>query len=273
CAGSPSVGIVSLPKRPEEGLVSASEPDTGLLIVVGGPQYRIGSHRLFVQVARHVAAKGYPAMRFDYRGMGDSWAEMRHFQLVNDDLRSAIDTFFDRVPSLKKVVLWGLCDGASASCLYASTDPRVSGLILINPWAHTTAGSAATRLRHYYVQRLREPAFWRKLIGGRVRLQSLQVLFKTIRQSLASRHGHVLTGLRTPVGEAPETLPLPARMGHHVCRSGAHIAIALSNGDKVAQEFEDHAMPTPPWKEALSERLVELVRLQGADHTLSEPEA
>jgi len=33
-------------------------------------------------------------MRFDYRGMGDSEGEARTFESVQDDIRIAIDTFF-----------------------------------------------------------------------------------------------------------------------------------------------------------------------------------
>ena len=270
CAGAQSVGIVSLPDAAGGG---ASQADTGLLIVVGGPQYRVGSHRLFVRLARHVASKGHPAMRFDYRGMGDSWTDLRTFESVDDDLRCAIDAFFGQVPSMKRVVLWGLCDGASAACLYAPRDKRVAGLILVNPWVHTTAGSAVTRLRHYYLQRLLEPTFWRKILSGGVRINSLKVLMNTVRQSLTARTGRVLSGLRSPAGDAPENLPLPSRMGHQVCRSQARIAIALSDDDQVAREFEDQAMPTPQWREALSGRLIHLARLQGADHTVTAPEA
>jgi uncharacterized protein len=42
----------------------------GIVIVVGGPQYRVGSHRQFVLMSRAFAAEGYPVLRFDYRGNG-----------------------------------------------------------------------------------------------------------------------------------------------------------------------------------------------------------
>ncbi len=41
----------------------------GLLIIVGGPQYRIGPHRQYVHMARYCAAHGIAAMRFDYQGI------------------------------------------------------------------------------------------------------------------------------------------------------------------------------------------------------------
>ena len=43
CQGETLLGVLSEPPSPT---------DTCMLIVVGGPQYRAGSHRLFVQLAR-----------------------------------------------------------------------------------------------------------------------------------------------------------------------------------------------------------------------------
>ena len=58
------VGIVSVP--------TARVASTGVLVVVGGPQYRVGSHRQFVLLARALARRGIAAMRFDCAAMGDS---------------------------------------------------------------------------------------------------------------------------------------------------------------------------------------------------------
>ncbi|WP_229425323.1 hydrolase 1, exosortase A system-associated [Massilia sp. Se16.2.3] len=104
-----------------------------MLVVVGGPQYRAGSHRQFTLLARDLADAGIPALRFDYRGMGDSEGDLQTFEHVEDDLRAAIDRFFLEVPGMREVVLWGLCDGASAAAMYAPQDARVSGLVLLNP--------------------------------------------------------------------------------------------------------------------------------------------
>ncbi len=84
--------------------------------------------------------------RSDLRGdlRGDSAGDVGSFESVNDDVRAAVDAFFRQVPELRGVVLWGLCDGASAACFYAPTDARVRGLILLNPWVRTAQGEAQT---------------------------------------------------------------------------------------------------------------------------------
>ena len=63
CAGERMLGIVAIPEAAQA---------TGVLILVGGPQYRVGSHRQFLLLARRLATDGIAAMRFDFRGMGDS---------------------------------------------------------------------------------------------------------------------------------------------------------------------------------------------------------
>jgi exosortase A-associated hydrolase 1 len=157
CGGDTLVGIASVP----------AEPCTrGVLIIVGGPQYRVGSHRQFALLARHLAAQGIAAMRFDVRGMGDSGGDERDFEGIQDDIRAALDAFVDAVPGMRDIVLWGLCDGASAAALYAPGDARVRGLVLLNPWVRTDDGVARTRLKHHYRDRLRDRTFWRKLARG-----------------------------------------------------------------------------------------------------------
>ena len=126
CEGDELVGVIAEPEK--------ACGDVGVLIVVGGPQYRVGSHRQFVLLARHLAEAGVSCMRFDYRGMGDAGGGQRDFENVGADIRAAIDVFTTRTPAVRRVVLWGLCDGASAACFYAPTDERGAGLVLLNPW-------------------------------------------------------------------------------------------------------------------------------------------
>ena len=59
--------------------------DTGVLVIVGGPQYRVGSHRQYVQLSRHLAEQGIASMRFDVRGMGDSPGVQRSFEEIDDE--------------------------------------------------------------------------------------------------------------------------------------------------------------------------------------------
>lgn len=245
CGEARLYGVLSLP----DGGCSR-----GVLIVVGGPQYRVGSHRQFTLLARSLAANGIAAMRFDYRGMGDSEGPMRDFETIGNDLRAAVDAFVQAVPDMQEVVLWGLCDGASAAAMYAADDTRVSGLVLLNPWVRTAEGLARTTLKHYYRGRLLEAAFWRKLVRGRFDLV----------QSLKS-----MAGLVKDATSAATDAPLHERMHAGLCAFGGPVMIIIGGADLTGREFCDLAASAPAWKRLLDGPHVTWRRLDKADHTFS----
>lgn len=251
CGDDTLVGIASVPEGPPAA--------RGVLIIVGGPQYRVGSHRQFALLARHLAAHGIAALRFDYRGMGDSGGEERDFEGVADDIRAALDAFLSAVPSLDDVVLWGLCDGASAAAMYAPHDARVRGLVLLNPWVRTDDGVARTRLKHHYRDRLRDPAFWRKVARGQFDYAgSLKSMVGLVRAALAPRPA---------APDAPAPLPERMRQGLHAF--GGRTLLVIGGADLTGREFCDVAGSTPAWKRLLDTPRVTWRRIEDADHTFS----
>lgn len=251
CDGDQLVGIVT---EPPEG----TPPNPiGVLIVVGGPQYRSGSHRMFTQLARGLARAGTPAMRFDIRGMGDSSGEHPGFENTRHDIAAALEEFRSRT-GVSSVVLWGLCDGASAAALYDPDDSSVVGVFLLNPWVRTEAGEAKTTIRYYYLDRLRDPSFWKRLLTGRVKL------FRSA-AGLAS-HGVKALG-SSGIGEGGS---LADRMADRLSSSGRKSWIVLSGNDGVAQEFRDLALPSPPWQRTVEETSASIHLLGEANHTVSD---
>lgn len=258
CEGEALPAIVSLP----EGDMA----ERGVLIVVGGPQYRAGSHRQFVLLARHLAEHGIAVMRFDYRGMGDAGGELRNFEQVDDDLRTAIDAFQQAAPQLREVVIWGLCDAASAALFYAWRDKRVTGLVLLNPWVRTEAGLARAYIKHYYRQRLLSAEFWRKLLCGGVDL-------KDAWRSLADKLAQVKR--QAPAASEPgldASQPLPERMAEGLRRFGGRVLLVLSGDDLTAAEFRETVAASPAWQALLAAPRVTQRELAEANHTFSRRE-
>jgi len=249
--GFDMLGIVSLPAP------NAAMQSTGMVIVVGGAQYRVGSHRQFVQLARHVAAAGFPVLRFDLPGMGDSPGEVVSFEETAPHIAAAIDALQAELPLVKRVVLWGLCDGASANLLYTqiSQDPRVTGLALLNPWVRSEIGLARAHVKHYYRQRLLEPEFWRKLLTGRVGWEALSGLITKLR-------------LMRPSGP-PAATSFRDRMADGWRNFPGQLLLMLSELDLTAQEFSDHVQTNPCWNGALDGSNLTQHRLPRADHTCS----
>ena len=124
CEGCRLVGIVTQP---------ASPIDIGVVIIVGGPQYRAGSHRQFTLLARYLADHHIASIRFDYRGMGDSEGQPQDFNEIGPDIQAAINTLLAWSGAIERIALWGLCDAATASASYTHKDARVEQLILLNP--------------------------------------------------------------------------------------------------------------------------------------------
>jgi exosortase A-associated hydrolase 1 len=259
CGGDTLYGILH---RPAPSIATGRR---GVVIVVGGPQYRAGSHRQFVLLARALAAGGVPVLRFDYRGMGDSEGSPRSFENVDADLRAAIDALLMAVPGLAEVALWGLCDGASAAVFYARHDPRVTGIALLNPWVRTEAGAARATLKHYYRARLLQPALWRKIAAGRFELRAALRSAWGLLQSARAARAAAAAGDQRPDGGAA----LPERMHMGLRGFDGRVLLMLSGADLTAQEFSGVAAGSASWRALVEAPRVTRHTLAGADHTCS----
>lgn len=237
----------------------------GVLVIVGGPQYRVGSHRQFVVMARQLAAAGYPVLRFDYRGMGDSEGEVRPFDAVDDDVRAAIDAWCTADPTLPGVVLWGLCDGASAAMMYCSQDARVVGLVAVNPWVRTEAAEARSYVRHYYLDRVLQRSFWVKLATLRVDLvASLADLFSKLRTTRVSPSG------RASGHESPGFIE---RMRSALDNFPGSLLVVTSERDLTAKQFEELVAADDSWGATMGRCKAKFRTIGGADHTFSSVDA
>ena len=249
--GFDMLGILSLPAPGTPTL------RTAVLIVVGGAQYRAGSHRQFVLLARRLAAAGYPVLRFDLPGMGDSPGDPVPFENTATHIAAALDALEQATP-VDGSVLWGLCDGAPASLLYlqATQDPRVAGVALLNPWVRSEAGLARAHVKHYYRQRVLQADFWRKLAGGRVGWAALRGIWANLRAMRQT---------------APALLSFQELMALCWQAFEGKIMLILSERDLTAQEFIEYASNHAHWRPALQRPGVTRHNLAGADHTCSQP--
>jgi exosortase A-associated hydrolase 1 len=261
CMQQSLIGVVSMPEVPGP---------RGIVIVVGGPQYRIGSHRQFVLLARMLAAEGYPVLRFDYRGMGDSDGEAQPFDDIGDDIDAAVGALAAACPGLREVALWGLCDAASAVAMYLPRDDdRVRGVALLNPWVRSDDGYAKTRLKHYYLARLFSRGFWSTLFRGRLDWRrSASDLFEALSRSIRGGKDDAAA----PGGTLPASHSFQSRMARGLRNFKRPALLILSGNDLTAREFADFASADPEWRWLGDCQTVCRRELPGADHTFSRTE-
>ncbi len=188
---------------------------TGVILVTGGTQTRIGSHRMFERLAAALAAAGYPCFRYDRRGVGDSEGEDPGWRGSAADLEAAAAAFRGEVKSVDRLIGFGLCDGASTLALFGA-GAGLQGAILVNPWfVESEADSPPpAAIRHHYRRRLLSAEGWKKILTGSI---SYRKLFRGLGK-LASSSPSVLAD---EIADSLEAAGFP-------------IAMVLAGGDGTA---------------------------------------
>jgi len=156
------VGIATLPVLER----SVSKP--AVVILNSGVIHRVGHHRMYVAMARKLAAAGHVVLRFDFSGIGDSGSRgdsLRPTAAALADISEALD-WLSVTCGVNEAVLLGLCSGANIGLRYGPTDNRVVGLALLDLTIPPT-----WRFYHYYIaRRMTNVGSWKTFLRGRGRI-------------------------------------------------------------------------------------------------------
>jgi exosortase A-associated hydrolase 1 len=244
-----------------------------VLVLVGGPQYRVGSHRQFVQLARSLATSGFTVFRFDVRGMGDSEGIKKDFQHVSNDIEAAKKALLLFDKKIESIVLWGLCDGASAALIYCHKykDSRVKGLCLLNPWIRSESSFALNSVKYYYSKRIFQKDFWMKLLSGNILHSSIIEFLKKMRLFINSKFINIFN---REIQNKPVVQPLAYQdiMEEAWVTFEGKILLFLSKKDFIAKEFKDQMADSPRWSNKNLNNYL-CYEVSGADHTLTQASA
>lgn len=197
---------------------------TGLLIVSGGNEIRIGAHRGMAELAAAVAAAGHPVFRYDRRGIGDSTGENKGFESTAEDIHEAATAFRREAPQLTRVVAFGNCDAASALILFHA-DTGIDALVLTNPWTIEATDDLppAAAIRSRYVEKLKNPRELLRLFTGGVNI------------------GKLVSGLiKASAKQSQAPAGLPARLAAALNDARTPVTILLARADNTAIAFADH---------------------------------
>jgi len=136
-----------------------------VVILNTGIAHRVGHHRMYVKMARELAALGHLVFRFDFSGIGDSAPRrdtLDPTEAHKADVLEALD-WLTASCNVNEVVLIGLCAGAEIALGYGHSDKRVIGLVLLDPEIPHTARFYVRYLR----RRLTELRSWRSFVRRR----------------------------------------------------------------------------------------------------------
>ena len=254
--------VIAFPCAGEALVATLDTPDgravtggTGLLIVSGGNEIRIGAHRGMAALARRIAAAGHPVLRYDRRGIGDSSGANGGFEASGPDIAAAAAAL-RATPGVGRVVAFGNCDAASALALFHRA-AGIDALVLANPWTVEEAGGndgadalpppAAIRAR--YAAKLKDPREVWRLVSGGVDITKLVRGLRRSRQAAA-------TGLaeRIDRGLAGTLVTILIARGDNTAIA---FRAALPGRPVIERDTDSHSFSAPGDADWLFERIVE----------------
>lgn len=262
CKGSSLIGFLHC------GDVSC---DIGVLTIVpGGPQYRIGVGRQLLRLARHLVADGIHVMRFDHRGLGDSEGEFKGFQYIQDDIEAAIAEFKSRAPSVKRIILWGGCDGASAAILHAHKLPDVACIIAGNPFVGSSTSASSAQQMHY-LARIRQKSFWIKLFKLEYKFSDYAAAaIKKVQRRLQPKKPETRQGSKL---QADANGDFSADLLTGLKMFNGKILFLMGDRFLLSTEFDRLVSSSPEWIAAYNKPGYQRLDIKGGDQVFSSQDA
>jgi alpha-beta hydrolase superfamily lysophospholipase len=187
-------------------------PTRGVILLNAGAVGHIGPNRLYVELARMLAARGDRVLRVDLSGIGDSeprpGAEENvvYSEHALGDVAACVAWM--RKQGVQHVAVAGLCSGAYHALKAAIAGQPIDTVVAINPLTfHYVPGMpldfAAFRVTadaQRYAKSARSTESWKKLLRGDVDVGRVaKIVMTRARQAAEHRGKDVLRRLRVPL--------------------------------------------------------------------------
>lgn len=261
----------------------------GVLILNPGVKSRVGPHRLYVKMAKVFCHLGFPVLRFDPHGIGDSEGEVEESLAADfygtvqvgrfvEDTLAAMD-WMHKECGTPQFVLAGLCGGAITALLTGARDSRVHQILALGIPVNRV-GSHVDPYRYMSQGQLREiqKAYQGKLLSlmSWIRFLSLRSDYRMIFKSFSSAFKHAVrnnsTGSRaaplTPRSADTDLNPLfPDAL--HIFAANRRILFIFSGGDRLHWEFDEKYLRHYKATFDTIARNVEIHVIPNANHILS----
>jgi pimeloyl-ACP methyl ester carboxylesterase len=254
---------------------------TAVVFLNAGANHRVGPNRLYVTLARDLAARGYPAFRFDAGGLGDGgpspgMTENRIYSKDSvADVRAAM-TFLTGIRPVERFVLVGICSGGFLAFHTSAEDARVAGQIVINPqtfeWKQGDPIELSIRRSYkstrYYLRAMWRPSVWTLALRGELDVRGVM---GAVRRRSASRVAVRLRGLMARWRGLPEPRNEVERTLRAVSERGVRSLLVFSANDGGLDMIEQHLGSGASSMDGQANFRLEVV--DGADHTFTQKDA
>jgi pimeloyl-ACP methyl ester carboxylesterase len=241
----PSEGLAGILCCPRTASFEAAPT---VIMVNTGFGRRIGDGRVYVTLARRLAAIGVPSLRMDLSGFGDSREEpgidadpysIRHVE----DVVAAINAL--EQTGLRHPLLIGICSGAHTVFHSALADRRVHGIVAVNLQKFIWKAGASLKVENrrqrrpisFYLRAAGAFTAWRRVVSGDVAILPILAVLVTRPFSSAFRRAclrlETVTGIGSRAGAtARDVAQLSAR--------GTRLDLIYSEDDPGLAELSQH---------------------------------
>ena len=259
--------------------------DTAVLLLSPGVKMRVGPQRLYTRMSRQFVDLGFPVLRFDYYGLGDSEGEVKEALLKDVYNHIEVGRFVgDTIDAMnwlqaehgkQRFILAGLCGGAVTGLLVGAQDPRVAGLLGLgitpvlasraaNPALYMTSGELSLMRRTYFSKLLNPFAWWRLLSMK----SDYTLLWRSLMQPF--RPARTTPATTEPsAANADNTNPLFAPALFAIADSGRPLLLVFGGADRLQWEFEEKFAARYRERLAGLSGLCQVHVIANANHTLS----
>jgi alpha-beta hydrolase superfamily lysophospholipase len=269
--GDSLFGVLS---EPAPGPAPDRGGETGIVLLNVGGNHHVGPHRVYVKMARTLAAAGHPVLRLDVGGIGDSppspgqpWSNLYDRDSVQD-VRAAVDALAQR--GCREILLMGICSGSYLAFQTALADERIGGVVLMNSrlleWTPGQAGDSwqnsmqqYAKSTDYYRRAMFKPEVWQKFLRGHVNVGLIARRFLAVTAARLQRAFSF-------GGEREESLL--SRM-QRLCARGTSVLMLVSDADDGRDYVEFHF--GAGGRRMRGHPNFRMVYVPDADHTFSRP--
>jgi pimeloyl-ACP methyl ester carboxylesterase len=244
------------------GVAPKENNSTGVLLLNAGLIHHIGPNRIYVKMARRLAAKGFVVMRFDFSGIGDSGPrrdKLPATESIIDETRQVMD-YLESHKGIRRFYFIGLCSGAGAAIQASVVDKRVKNCVLINPpLPKTRLTELMDRSRYYSNHALYNPQSWFRffLLKSSYRDALLAFCLEIKKKLRPNSFGN---------SEPPEVILTLKKLFRDLRKQDIQLLLLYSQSDLGDTYFQ--RVLGDEYRSMKKSGLLEIERLKNADHLI-----